>query len=114
MRHIIIRILINMLALWIAAGILSGVELEGDFWRILLVAAIFGVINAVIKPVVQLLALPLIVLSLGLVLIVINALMLLITDALTTALAIENFGWALLGAIVISIVSWGASMLIPE
>jgi putative membrane protein len=113
-RTIIIRILINMLALWVAAGILSGIDLEGGFVKILIVAAIFGLVNAVIKPVVTLLALPFVVLTLGLALIVINAAMLLITDALTDSLSIENFGWALLGAIVISIVSWGASMLLPE
>lgn len=80
----------------------------------MLVAAIFGVINALLKPLMVLLSIPFIVVTFGIALIVINAVMLLITDAVTDSLTIDNFGSALLGAIVISIVSWTAGRLLPD
>lgn len=106
MRRIVIRIAINAVALAAAAGIVGGITLEGGFWSVLLVAAIFGLVNAVIKPIVILLALPALILTIGMALVAINALMLVITDAFTTALDVEGFGSALLGALVISAVSW--------
>jgi putative membrane protein len=87
---------------------------------ILVVAVIFGLVNAVIKPVVQFLSIPLYILTLGLFHIVINALMLWITSSITDAtthwgLHIEQFWWtAIWGAIVLSIVSWGLSIVVPE
>lgn len=97
-----------------AAEIIGGITLERDFWKLVLVAAIFGVINAVLKPVMVLLSIPFIVVTFGIALIVINALMLLLTDAITDSLTIDNFGSALLGAIVISIVSWTAGRIFPD
>ena len=113
-QRIIIRIAINAIAVWVAAEIIGGITLEGGFWRIVLVAAILGLVNAFVKPVIILLALPAVVLTVGIALILINALMLVITDALTTALEIENFGSALLGALVISAVSWVVGRVFPD
>lgn len=113
-KRILIRVGINAVALWAAAGIIGGISLERDFWKVLLVAAIFGVINAVLKPLMVLLSIPFIVVTFGIALIVINALMLLLTDAITDSLTIDNFGSALLGALVISIVSWTAGRLLPD
>lgn len=97
-----------------AAEIIGGITLERDFWKLVLVAAIFGVINAVLKPVMVLLSIPFIVVTFGIALIVINAFMLLLTDAITDSLTIDNFGSALLGALVISIVSWTAGRVFPD
>jgi len=83
-------------------------------WKVLLVAAIFGIVNAVLKPVLLLLSIPFIVVTLGIALIVLNALMLLLTDALTDSLTVDNFGSALLGALVISVVSWTVGRLLPD
>lgn len=77
-------------------------------------AAIFGIVNAVLKPLLVLLSIPFIVVTLGVALVVINAVMLLITDALTDALEVDNFGSALLGALVISVVSWTVGRLFPD
>ena len=77
-------------------------------------AAIFGIVNAVLKPVLLLLSIPFIVVTLGIALIVLNALMLLLTDALTDSLTVDNFGSALLGALVISVVSWTVGRLLPD
>ena len=110
MRRILIRVAVNAVALWVASGLVSGITLE----KILLVAAIFGLVNAFVRPVAKLLSLPLIVLSLGIFILVINAVMLLITDALTRSLQVDNFVSALWGAILISLVSWALSVFIPD
>ncbi|MDH3731515.1 MAG: phage holin family protein [Acidimicrobiia bacterium] len=114
MKRIVIRIAINALALWVAAGLIGGITLEEGFWKLVLAAAVFGIVNAFLKPLLILLSLPAVILSLGIALIVINAVLLVITDALTDALEIENFGSALLGALVISAVSWAAGRLLPD
>lgn len=101
------------MALWVAAGLISGIRVEDSLWKILLAAVIFGVVNAVLRPILVVLSIPFIVVTLGIALVVINALMLVITDALTAALEIDDFGSALLGAIVISVVSWAAGRLLP-
>lgn len=80
----------------------------------MLVAAIFGLINALLKPVMVLLSIPFIVVTFGVALIVINALMLLLTDAITDSLTVDNFGSALLGALVISVVSWVVGRVLPD
>jgi putative membrane protein len=113
-ERILIRVAINALALWAAAGIIDGISLQDGFWKVLLVAAIFGLVNAVLKPLLVILSIPFIVVTLGIALIVINALMLLITDYFTASLTVDDFGSALLGAIVISVVSWTAGRLLPD
>jgi len=113
-QRIVIKIAINALALWAAAGVISGITLENGFWKVLLVAVIFGIVNAVLKPLLVVLSIPFIVVTLGIALIVINALMLVITDYLTESLTVDGFGPALLGAIVISVVSWTAGRLLPN
>lgn len=100
--------------MWVAAEIIGGITLERDFWKVLLVAAIFGLINALLKPLMVILSIPFIVVTFGIALIVINALMLLLTDAITDSLTIDNFGSALLGALVISIVSWIVGRVLPD
>lgn len=114
MQRILIRIAINAMALFVAAGLVGGITLEEGFWKLVLVAAIFGIINAVLKPVLVFLSIPFILVTFGIALIVINALMLVITDALTEALEIDGFGPALLGAVIISVLSWTANRLLPD
>lgn len=114
MKRIVIRIAINALALWVAAGLIGGITLEEGFWKLVLAAAVFGIVNAFLKPILILFSLPAVILTVGIALIVINAVMLVITDALTDALEIENFGSAVLGALVISAVSWAAGRLLPD
>ena len=114
MQRILIRVGVNAMALFVAAGLVGGITLEEGLWALLFVAAVFGVINAVLKPVLVFLSIPFIVVTFGIALIVINALMLVITDALTDTITIDGFGSAMLGAIVISIVSWSANRLLPD
>jgi len=113
-RNLVIRLFINAVALWGAASVVSGIELSDDFWAVLIVALIFGVVNALIKPLVTLLTLPLLILTLGLLTLVINAGMLLLTAVLTRHLSVDGFWAALLGGLVISAVSLLLSVFLKE
>jgi putative membrane protein len=105
MRNFVVRLFVNALALWAAAELLAGVELLGGFADVLWVALVFGLVNAFLKPIVMLLSFPVVFLTLGLFTLVINAGLLLLTDALTDALTVDGFGAAFLGALVVSVVS---------
>lgn len=114
MRGLLLRFLINAVAIAIiTSGLLPGIHIIGNqIATLLAVALVFGVINTLVKPIVKFLTCPFILLSLGLLLFIINGLMLWLTAALSERLIaitggqlyIENFGWAILGAIIISIV----------
>ena len=109
MRRLLLRLLINAVALWAAARWVPGIAYEGDWGTLAAVALIFGLVNALIRPLLKLLTSPLIAATLGLFTLVINALMLWLTAALAQSLGVSfsvaGFGSALLGAIVISLVS---------
>lgn len=119
----VIRVLINGVAIWFAQLVLPGLTIVGadTGWQqlaiILLIALVFGIVNAIVKPIVAFLSIPLYVLTLGLFTIIVNALMLMLTAWITEAtdwgLRIANFGTACWGAIIISIVSLVLSLLIP-
>lgn len=104
-RNFVIRLFVNALALSAAAYLVPGIVLSGGFGDVLLVALVFGFINALLKPLVWLLTLPFLVLTLGLFSFVLNGLMLLVTARLTDNLAVSGLGAAILGSIVISLVS---------
>lgn len=117
--RIILRILINAAALWVAAQLVSGIEVVGGTVNLLIVALIFGLVNAFIRPIVKLLTLPLTVVTLGLFALVINAGMLLLTSWLSSALVLSG-GWveqivtAFIASIVISIVSTVLGWFLPD
>jgi putative membrane protein len=126
MKDLAIRLGINAAALWVAAAVVGGIELNkgaGDgrgSWSdralmLLIVAAIFAIVNAIVKPVATMIGLPLIVVTLGFFIFVINALMLLLTsvisDALNVPFHVQDFGSALLGALVVTLVSWPLSLV---
>lgn len=105
MRNFVIRLVINALALSAAAWLVDGVALSDDVVQVLLVALVFGLVNALVKPIVTFFSLPFIFLTLGLFVFVINAAMLGLTAALMSGLAVDGIVAALLGSVVISIVS---------
>ena len=109
-----IRLVINAIALWAAAQVIDGIQLTEAISGILFVALIFGVVNAIVKPIITILSLPAVILTLGLFLLVINTLLLSLTAALSSNLAVDGFGSAFLGSIVISIVSWLLSMFLDD
>lgn len=115
MVRIILRIIINAVALWVASLIVPGLSIPHDFMGLLVVAVVFGLVNAFIKPIVQLLSCPLTILTLGLFTLVINALMLMLTGWLTGGnLDTGGFWAAFWAAIVISIVSMVLSWFLPD
>jgi len=115
----LLRLLINAAALWVAVQLIHGITYSSDDWvPFFAVALIFGIVNAFIRPIVKLLSLPLIILTLGLFALVVNGLMLLLTSALSDALHlhfhVEGCGTAILGALVVSIVSALLSMFLVD
>ncbi|WNB85692.1 phage holin family protein [Cellulomonas sp. ATA003] len=111
----VLRVIINGVAIWLATALLSGLAIVGGATTLervgvlAAVALVFSLVNAVIKPVVKLLTFPLYVLTLGLFTLVVNALMLMltawVTEWTTVGLRVDGFGTALIGALVISLVS---------
>ncbi len=100
----VLRWAVLSVAVWVAASIVPGIAY--DDWQSLLVAAlVLGVLNAAVKPVLQFISLPLIVLTLGLFLLVVNAVMLRLTSWLVTGFYVEGFWPAVGGSVVISVVS---------
>lgn len=117
MSKLVIRIVINAVALWVAGYLLreQGLSVPSDIGGLLLVAVVFGLVNAFIKPIVQILSCPFTLLTLGLFTLVVNALMLMLTGWLTDgAVSTAGFVPALLGAIVISIVSTVMSWVLGD
>jgi putative membrane protein len=114
--------MVNALALAAATGLLRGITLTGAtesdrVVTLVLVALVFGLVNAVVRPIVKLLSLPFIILTLGLLIFVINALMLLLTGWLSGQLGlgfhVEGFGTAILGAVVIAVATWVLERVLP-
>jgi putative membrane protein len=123
MKKFIIRIGVNAVALWVAALVLGDrIEFNGHGWQlvqtILLVALIFGLVNTFIKPIVDLLTFPFKLLTLGLFAFVINALMLLLTSKISEHFAVQfhvaNFVSALLGSLVITVVTVVVHAVLPS
>ncbi len=108
MSRFLARLLISMVGLWIAMMIVPGMVIFG-FGTILLAAFLLGLVNAVVKPIVLFLTLPLTVVTLGLFLLVINAAMLGLVALILPGFVLAGFGAALLGAIVVTLFSWCAS-----
>lgn len=117
-RSFLIRLVINAIALYVTASILPGIQIGDDSaGTLLLIALVFGIINAIVKPIVTLLTCPMVLLTLGLFSLVINALMLLLTASLVgeARFQVDGFWTALLGGIVMAIVSmlieWGLKQI---
>lgn len=108
MTGFLIRLAISALGLWIAARFVPGIEIHGDT-TLLLAALLLGAVNAVVRPVVVLLTLPVTLLTLGLFLWVVNAAMFGLVAALLDGFQVADFSSALLGALLVSVTSWFAS-----
>lgn len=106
MTRALVQVLLNAVALLIAAKLVPGIAWQGGILYLLLAGLVFGLINLIVKPLVTLLSLPLIVLTLGLFYLVVNALMLLLADFLLAGLQVAGFWPALLGGLVIGIFNW--------
>ena len=107
--ELVLRLLLNAAALWVAVRVVPGITYDGGPLGFAGVAIVFGVVNAVAKPLLAILSLPFILLTLGLFLLVVNAIVLWLTSAVAGSLGIAfhvaGFGAAFLGALVVSVVN---------
>ncbi len=114
----IVRLLVNAAALWVATRIVPGVTYRGDVVPFIGVALVFGIVNAIIRPVAKILTFPLIIVTLGLFALVVNGLMLWLTSSLSgffgLGFHVSGFWAAFFGALVVSIVSTMLSMVVRE
>ncbi len=108
--NILIQWLINALAVYATAHILSGIHIK-SFGAAVLVALVLGLVNAVLRPVLVFLSIPFIIVTLGLFLLVINALLLQLSASIVGGFTIDSFWWAVAGSLVISLISWVLSSL---
>jgi len=126
MKSLAIKVLVNGAALWVAAYLVHGIQLAGgtasttsQLVTILWVAVIFGGLNALIKPILTILSLPVIILTLGLFTLIVNAAMLELTSwfagQFNLAFHVDSFFWdAVIGSIIITIVSMILNLVVPD
>ncbi|MFF0435079.1 phage holin family protein [Streptomyces sp. NPDC004327] len=123
MKNFVLKTLANAGALGVAVWLLQDITLTGEStakkaWTLILVALVFGLVNFLVKPIVKLLTFPLFILTLGLITLVVNALMLLLTswlaDKLDLSFHVEGFWTAVLGGLIISVVSWALNVVLPD
>jgi putative membrane protein len=114
MQKLLVRWIGNVVALFVAAWLLSGISYGDQWWTLFIAAAVFTLVNAWVKPVLTVLSIPFIVVTLGLFYFLINVFMLYLTDWLVPDFEIRSFGWGVLGAIIVSIVNWLMSLVLPD
>lgn len=109
MAYLILRIMVNALSIGIAVKLVEGITFTGEWWKIIIIGVIFGLVNSLVKPIITFFSLPLIILTFGIFIVIVNALMLILTaklsDTFNLGLHIDGFLPALLGALIISVVS---------
>jgi putative membrane protein len=105
-RKLILRWFINFLGLWAAASLLSGINYGDQLWVLVWAALIFSIVNALLRPLIIVLALPAIVLTLGLFTFVVNAFMLYLVTVLYPAFQVNSFGQALLAVLIVWVVNY--------
>ncbi|MEV5978825.1 phage holin family protein [Streptomyces sp. NPDC052114] len=123
MKNFVVKTIANAAALAVAVWLLDKITLTGDSTgkkagTLIIVALLFGLVNFLVKPVVKVLTFPLFILTLGLITLVVNALMLLLTswlaDKLDVSFHVEGFWTAVLGGLIISVVSWAMNVVLPD
>ena len=111
----ITRLLINAAALWAAIRLVPGISFEGEWPLLFAVALVFGVLNAVIRPILFILTLPFLIVTLGLFTFVLNAFMLWLTSATSDLFGlrfhVDGFAAAFIGALIVTVVSFVLSMV---
>ena len=114
MRSLLLHWILNAAALWAAAALIPGIEFTGGLGRLLILAAVFGLVNSTLRPLLTVLTCPLIVLTLGLFTLVINGLMLLVTGWLSESwnlgFTVSGFWAAFFGGLVVGLVSMMLSL----
>jgi putative membrane protein len=114
MQKLLVRWVCNVVALFVAAWILSGISYGNQWWTLFIAAAVFTLVNAWVKPVLAVLSIPFIVVTLGLFYFLINVLMLYLTDWIVPDFEIRTFWWGVLAAIIVSIVNGLLNLVMPD
>ena len=103
----LIQIAINAIVLYVAVVLVPGLEFHGEWWKFVLVAVAFSLVNTYLRPILRIVTLPISILTLGIFLLIINAFMILLVGAVSVQLklgfTVADFGAALLGAIVVAV-----------
>jgi putative membrane protein len=107
------RVLVNALAIYLAAAVVPGVEITGVL-AALVAGLVFGLVNAFVRPVLLVLTLPLTLLTLGLFLFVLNAFCFWLTSVLVKGFDVHGFWAALFGALLVSVVSWALTAFLSD
>jgi putative membrane protein len=111
MRGFLVRLALNTLGILVAQALLPGITVQGA-GAALLAALVLGILNATLRPILVLLTLPFTLLTFGLFLLVVNALLFMLVSGLVPGFEVHGFGTALVGSVVISAVGWLTSWLI--
>jgi len=114
MTRFIIRALIAALGLWLACEIVPGISAPGGWPTLLIAAVLLGIVNAVVRPVIVVLTLPLTVVTLGLFLLVVNAAMLGLVGLLLKGFLVDGLWAGIFGSVVVGVVSWVGHLLIGD
>ncbi|MET7610637.1 phage holin family protein [Streptomyces seoulensis] len=123
MKNLLVKTIANAGALAVAVWLLDKITLTGDSTgkkaaTLIVVALVFGLVNLLVKPVVKVLTFPLFILTLGLITLIVNALMLLLTSwvcgQLDVGFHVDGFWTAVLGGLIISVVSWALNLVLPD
>jgi putative membrane protein len=122
--NVVLRVVITAVAIWLASLWLDGTEIARasstpeQILTVLVIAVVFVLVNAVVRPIVSFLSTPLYILTLGLFILVVNALMLMLTGWLTSftrwGLTVDGFWTAVWGALIISVATWVMALLVPR
>lgn len=113
MHGLFLRWLLNAIALWLTSEIISGIHVEG-IAALFFAAIVLGIFNAVLRPLLIIITLPINLLTLGLFTFIINGVMLYLTASVVKGFSIEGFGSAVVGALVLSIVSFALNLFIAD
>ncbi|MFE2098052.1 MULTISPECIES: phage holin family protein [unclassified Streptomyces] len=123
MKNFVVKTIANAGALAVAVWLLDKITLTGDSTAkkagtLIVVALVFGLVNFLVKPILKVLTFPLFILTLGLITLIVNALMLLLTSwvcgKLDLSFHVEGFWTAVLGGLIISVVSWALNLVLPD
>lgn len=106
--HVVVRLATNVLALWLASLALDGISYDGSVWVLVSAGVVLGVVNALVRPVVVLLALPAVILTLGVALLLVNALMLWLTGKIVPPFEVSGFWTTVGGALVV----WAVNVVV--
>ena len=114
--NLIIRLVINALALWLATRLVDGISFDGQIAFLFVVALVFGAVNTIVKPILMVLTFPFLIVTLGLFLLGLNAAMLWLTGAISDAAGlgfhVSSFKAAFIGGLVVSVVSFVLSLMV--